>query len=35
MRVAQIQTAIWAVFALEFGVELGLGPSKPRYLRRH
>jgi voltage-gated potassium channel len=34
-RVAQVQTAIWVIFAIDFVVELLLAPSKLRYLRNN
>jgi voltage-gated potassium channel len=34
-RIEQGQTAIRAIFALDFAVELALAPSKLRFLRRH
>lgn len=34
-RVAQLQTAVWAVFAIAFGVELALAPSKGHFLRQN
>jgi voltage-gated potassium channel len=34
-RIGQVQTAIWAVFAIDFVVELVTAPSKTRYLRHN
>lgn len=34
-RIAQAQTAIWAIFAANFVVEFAIAPSKLRYLKRN
>jgi voltage-gated potassium channel len=34
-RVSQVQTLIWAIFLVAFGVEFTLAPSKATYLRRN
>src|SRR5687767_9713893 len=34
-RVAQLQTAVWVIFAVAFALELALAPSKRTFLRHN